>query len=110
MNGFSVHPRCSLAMAQSLDHRNCQPGQPRPVTHNNHPRQRLLARRVCPSVERAHARDEDVRITAAVRMIHSDEFPAAPLSPVRPHAVPTNAASSNGYWPTTRPSLYRDCQ
>jgi hypothetical protein len=100
MNGFSVHPRCSLAMAQSLDRRNCQPGQPRPVTHNNHPRQRLLARRVCPSVERAHARDEDVRITAAVRMIHSDEFPAAPLSPVRPHAVPTNAASSNGYWPT----------
>jgi hypothetical protein len=37
MNGFSVHPRYSLAMAQSLDRRNCQPGQPRPVTHNNHP-------------------------------------------------------------------------
>jgi hypothetical protein len=58
------------------------------MTHNNHPRQRLLAGRICTSVERAHARDEDARITAAVRMIHSDEFPAAPLSPVRPHAVP----------------------
>ena len=94
MNGFSAHPRCSLAMAQSMDRRKCQPGQPRPVTHHNHPRQRLLARRVRPSVERTQARDEDARITAAVRMIHSDEFPAAPLSPVRPHAAPANAASS----------------
>ena len=88
----SAHPRCSLAMAKSLGHRDRQPGQPdgRLTTTTQ-----AAAREGPPQRRRAHARDEGIRITAPVRMIRPDELPAAPLGFRHPALTRATATTSS---------------
>ena len=66
-------------MAKPPGHRDHHPGWPRPAPHNHHPGPRLRAA-VLIHAKGTQARDENVRITAAVRMMRPDEIPAAALS------------------------------
>ena len=76
--GALAHPRGLAVGAKPLEHRVCQPDEPRPVRHNDHRGQRPIQLSIC--VERAQPRGEELRIAAPVRMMRPDELPAAPLS------------------------------
>ena len=66
-------------MAKPPGYRDHHPGWPRPAPHNHHPGLRLRAALLI-HAKGTQARDENVRITAAVRMMRPDEIPAAALS------------------------------
>jgi hypothetical protein len=72
-------------MPEPPDRRRHQPGRPRSVGEDRHPRLRTRAGWCLLGIEHAKARDETLCISAPVGMMRSDEVPAAP--PGRPLPV-----------------------
>jgi len=74
--GALAHPGRVTLVPQPPDRLAGQPDQPRPMPHDDHPRQWLRRVRCLFGIERAHPRDEGRRVTTPIRMVDPDEFPA----------------------------------
>src|SRR5690349_8774249 len=79
-----------------LGQRGDQPYEPPATGEHDHPWKRLRTRLLRHRIEPAQPRHEHLGIAAPIRMMGTDEFPAAPLSPViHPPRPPSPALAQN---------------